>query len=1636
MDPLDRFAALDDDDEAEAPSVGVLPRDVQSELTLLDSFAAPQDLPPVAALPSSSGFDPHLQVVNPALLLEESGIDDVPADLARPETRGRKRGSTAHEASLKRLVASAPESRAGPVEHRTRQEICREAGKASAKKRAEKASAQSSNAATTLAASSSSSCRSLAPILTDAAEKRHEVPLSRQERLQQIMAVEQPEQQQQKSSTRIEYGVLQNTLKFMSKELLAKKLKTSRRTITRRMRLLAFCLFLVRSFWPVEDLTGFDNFLFLTFGAEAVRRMCFLGKFKMDEMSMRVKLKTQNGYEFSIAKLLQVTAMWSVLWKVRDQYVRMRFSLPSRIKPIEATNTRCQRAALDQCALLPEKSKLFETQSRMHIADQHPTNTATDQTLTRDYPEEILHRLDCHAHVEYRVGGKGFDVFPSEKRGLLHVSLSCNFGGSLSLIKNGLKKQMDNMHWVDAPHGAGQAADDYREKVFEATCNPEETSAKKSKSAKTLLYCRRRRLCTGRFKRFGRFEHLCPGRHCCRDMAHCIEQCHVMVEEELGPQQWSTQRWTGFEDCVDFVLFWLLCHGLFEVVYLSIFCTVTAKAGADRGMLALLDGDSGAEEEDEEGHESVTHRPEQDLDLPDPVKDESYEKKQSTFRANGSKWLRSKPAGRLFVFRTIIRPQQRGLRRWIKDASLKAKRAELRRRQKGERPIYRITSAAEGRYTKGDRKAWSDMIRCESEWTILPMEYQTHELSVHAFRGLSALMCAKEELQTTVLEEQYPVKGYMLLSEAAVGNDIIAASEMIDLYNNHPCVLDFRWYDHCRKYPTVEQMISPDSKAEAILHADEADLDNVDVETGNTLIHRAVKRCLMQKLASVLDVGAQFLLWQDRSIHTDVFGEKLYPADLAKVDPDDVAKRLRGGGGGQARAFVSYHARTIRTEDGKLDLTRIWAMYREELRKDHSPLLEDLKREGKLATLARRQQVKAGKRWQTSSFGEIRARGQKRMEIDQSIRAIRQSVDSVEGTNRNEVGDLAIVPVARGAALDRQLAHHAGEAGLEGQVALLRKINRQEAKETRIAESKAMDELREGIVYSQHDLYGHDLRQLQSEFASVRTMKNGPFLDVYVQRNACSFVAQRAAIMAKGSKGALQATDKLWQTEHQLITVEGSPEQKDIPTSAKATFCSKFGGGKCVCKGPGLTARLAASALAASLCKRSPKDSKLRALLRSAWVVIRVGSGWYHIGMQYWRPRRCTLMELELVEERVWGHQVVRPLYEGTEMLASTTTAAKVFRRIDTEHPLDVQLYKLISFDRSLPNWRPDRLLTIQRLEDYCEGEWTIRFWQGREAELLIEAERQRQAREKAAAAARKRQEHGAERGSRASTRPKPQRKSAQHEATKAAAKAAQPELLPLPAPPLSGPDTNESGEDTGPNFFEPSSDEEDDKNVQLSGSDTDLDIPLAHLKNEVDRTRKALATKDTLRPGDEQWLDELDLDHPEDFDDTLALKVPKGARGAESNLLEKESDLFGSSGSGSELGGNEDPDPQSDSDQDEKPVGNAAKVPTIRAPRVPALEDRSDLQPPNCQCRKYGPPNGPPFWWGALPQGVSDSKGRVARRRAFREGLRSEADALALVETWLHVHAEPTEPSPVTHQSGDCSSSSSSSSSSDSSDS
>ena len=136
-----------------------------------------------------------------------------------------------------------------------------------------------------------------------------------------------------------------------------------------------------------------------------------------------------------------------------------------------------------------------------------------------------------------------------------------------------------------------------------------------------------------------------------------------------------------------------MCHGLLEWALEEAFDAAVAnllKANAQRSGANAIEDDPDAES----ASDLELHVPEQDLNLPEPVKDQTHEQRQGTFRGNAVVWMRSKPTGRLYCFRKVIRVQQANQRLRIYASSTAAKVKEDKRRMRGLKPRFKVLTAA------------------------------------------------------------------------------------------------------------------------------------------------------------------------------------------------------------------------------------------------------------------------------------------------------------------------------------------------------------------------------------------------------------------------------------------------------------------------------------------------------------------------------------------------------------------------------------------------------------------------------------------------------------------------------------------------------------------------------------------------------------------------------------------------------------------------------------------------------------------------------------------------------------------------------------------------------------------------------
>ena len=409
---------------------------------------------------------------------------------------------------------------------------------------------------------------------------------------------------------------------------------------------------------------------------------------------------------------------------------------------------------------------------------------------------------------------------------------------------------------------------------------------------------------------------------------------------------------------------------------------------------------------------------------------------------------------------------------------------------------------------------------------------------------------------------------------------------------------------------------------------------------------------------------------------------------------------------------------------------------------------------------------------------------------------------------------------------------------------------------------------------------------------------------------------------------------------------------------------------------------------------------------------LRPGTKWWHVGIHYFRPRRPTFIEVELLPIEVWGHKVVKPLYDSSG-LAMCRTVHEAMLSLDFDQTYEVDLYRFVAFDKRLPGWKPDRLLTIAPMSEHISIPQTLRVWKGAALELKTFYENVAKA---AAAAARR--AAGSSGGAPRAKAPKTERRVFHQGKAARDAAANDPNhqaLLAIQDAPsdLLLPADHESWAEL---FMDGADVSEDSDGDNLFGDDLSLDATLASLKH------KEAAPSPLPRPSDLESVSSIDdlLGKASDSDGladdkpiVFTVHKPKEKNEAPSSpdpddiaspTSPASSRSTGSSSSSSSSKASEDGDAIGSDDSGAKRHSGKRGKCTL---------DKDDDAPAGCKLRKYEGAGLVPFWVGTLPDGIDDSEGKHTRRRSYREGLRTEGEALADIELWLHCAMDGVPKSP-----------------------
>ncbi len=287
-----------------------------------------------------------------------------------------------------------------------------------------------------------------------------------------IVAVRPNPSQFKAKDLKTEQFLLANSRRLMSNTALAVATHLSSPTITRKRRVLACLLVLMKRVRCHELLKRFHLALLATVeDPTEVEAYSFVCRYKYDEFSLKLRVQEMMSGKPQpvIAKLLQITVMWSALFRRGEEFTQLNVPYPTTLRCMEKNDSSHLVNTVSSETTVPEWVKsTFTHKTRMPICDDAAQNNVADHAMFREWPDEVLSRWICDAHKEHKTGQFMSQAFKQDTRGLLHFCLGFRYAGAGRTFIQALKLWMKpRLRCYDAASSEQEpAATLHREKVF------------------------------------------------------------------------------------------------------------------------------------------------------------------------------------------------------------------------------------------------------------------------------------------------------------------------------------------------------------------------------------------------------------------------------------------------------------------------------------------------------------------------------------------------------------------------------------------------------------------------------------------------------------------------------------------------------------------------------------------------------------------------------------------------------------------------------------------------------------------------------------------------------------------------------------------------------------------------------------------------------------------------------------------------------------------------------------------------------------------------------------------------------------------------------------------------------------------
>ena len=1266
--------------------------------------------------PYSSRTMPNVSM--PPLVAVEDRDNGPILRVPAPKPRGRPPGSTLIERDKKRLLELAQRSHPAEdealaeAEPPTKSSKCRAAVVARWDRyRSERERRDAEENHDLGVVFSGQSARGAVHAIVSVDAVRSGTPLAANLQLQQAYAAVDPDEfaRMQLASAEVVGRICIDTGAWISTRVAAERLDISDKTIARKTTLQAFFICVYKRHAAQQAILGFQKELEARVGCDKVRPLYWADKYKYDEMTLRVTTKQGGEQESTLHKLLQVTVSWSALWRVGDAYCQMVIKIPSTVRAIESCNATCMTAGLARQVETPAVARaLFDDRASLPHCDSHGANELADDALWEQGRISTQSKWPCRVHKVDKVLTVIMRVFPTERRGLFHAVMAFDFAGTFTKFKRNFKQWLQQRlvvrPWgVDGP---GAAANAHREFVYDAFLRGKQTDdplgvANASKAARIHLT---ERLVNGDIRKQNTFEHFCRGwPGCCRSPQHTLDLlCSEWVGHMPRPRVWRKDDWGGFVDTAD----WFAClgatHNCLPEVFEMTFPAKARKADAPAAIpMPVL--------EDGAHHGAPAAVPDADLDLPEPAKEATDMERQTTYRANASLWLSSAMLPRLWQALEVARGQQQILDSFFAQAGDGWVGRELLRRKANKEPQYRVLQFASGEHTKKSFDEWGLHATSAQHWRSVPESFCSHDLACASYRAAASASALTFQLVQIPAETSGAAEFLIMRHEGTVRQRLVAM-KLLQQYAHTPCVLDHWWYEHCRRYPTVDSLLSPDAMAKVAAQAELVEVENVDTEARNARLRKLATKALQQKRKSLADVSASWVIQEEKA--EAGMWQDAWDCDQQASDEDvGTQQQRRSTCGGRFRAFVSKLSREHKLINGKPDLKTICAKYREALQ-SNSELLQECAQRGAQATRLGRLAAAGGANQNaraTSAFGTSLSLAKRKSAALGRRQVALADCDACEELAASSSAALALP--SKSSMLSRLVVGR--HANLQEQCDRLRSYAHALRQRALRGQRDSEDALHTHVRAPQRlaDVSLADVR-LPPHDCPIRIFVTGSVAKIVPELGALKFAAKRVTALDATRTQLPHMALRLWDKEHELTTDAGAPPVNSVSAGYRKSLCFVHGHGRCLCSGHGLIKRMAMRRFAAAIASRCPKDSLMRKLLQSSFLVVSVQSLWYHIAICYLQPRRPTFVKMTKRSELIWGREVVDPVLAPGTTQFEHWSEVDFIEQFDLEGPVKCALYRFVTFERRFQPWFPSARLTIEPLDG------PFAFWKGREQEV------------------------------------------------------------------------------------------------------------------------------------------------------------------------------------------------------------------------------------------------------------------------------------------------------------------------------